>query len=69
MHAAVFFPPYRHHHRIAPLAQCGKNALIIGLHQRRDAKNRRMAVSYVSTGLACLPRDINARATTAEERL
>ena len=41
---------------------------------RRDApspseKNRRRAVSYVSTGLACLPRDTDARATTAEERL
>ena len=46
-----------------------KNALIIGLRQRRDAKNRRRAVSYVSTGLACLPRDTNARTTTAEERL
>ena len=44
-----------HHHRFAPTAQCGKN--------------RRRAVSYVSTGLACLPRDINASATTAEERL
>ena len=32
-------------------------------------KNRRRAVSYVSTGLACLPRDANARASTAEERL
>ena len=27
-----------HHHLIAPTAQCGKTALIIGLHQRRDAK-------------------------------
>ena len=32
-------------------------------------KNRRRAVSYVSTGLACLPRDTNARTSTAEERL
>ena len=32
-------------------------------------KNRRSAVSYVSTGLACLPRDIDAFATTAEVRL
>ena len=32
-------------------------------------KNRRRAVSHVSTGLACLPRGINARTTTAEERL
>ena len=31
-----------------------------GLPHRRDAKNRRRAVSYVSTGLACLPRDNNA---------
>ena len=78
-----------HHHLIAPTAQCGKTALIIGLRQRRNAgkppsssvcangamrenrphhrfaptarceKNRRRAVSYVSTGLACLPRDTN----------
>ena len=40
-------------------------------HTRRDVsqKNRRRAVSYVSTGLARLPRDINAFASTAEERL
>ena len=44
-----------HHHPIAPTAQC--------------EKNRRRAVSYVSTGLARLPRDTNARTTTAEERL
>ena len=71
MHAAVFVSSISKTtiQRIAPTAQCEKNALIIGLHQRRDAKNRRRAVSYVSTGLACLPRDINARATTAEERL
>ena len=38
---------------------------------RRDVsqKNRRRAVSHVSTGLACLPRDINPFASTAEERL
>ena len=36
---------------------------------RHRRKNRRRAVSYVSTGLACLPRDTDARATTAEERL
>ena len=36
----------RPHHRFAPTARCGKN--------------RRRAVSYVSTGLACLPRDTNA---------
>ena len=35
----------------------------------RHPKNRRRAVSYVSTGLACLPRDIDAFATTAEVRL
>ena len=35
----------------------------------RHPKNRRSAVSYVSTGLACLPRDIDAFATTAEVRL
>ena len=34
-----------HHHLIAPTARC---------------ENRRRAVSYVSTGLACLPRDANA---------
>ena len=39
----------RHHHRIAPTAQY----TAIG-------RNRRRAVSYVSTGLACLPRDTNA---------
>ena len=33
------------------------------------AENRRRAVSYVSTGLACLPRDANAHTSTAEERL
>ena len=32
-------------------------------------ENRRRAVSYVSTGLARLPRDANARTSTAEERL
>ena len=36
----------RPHHRFAPTARC--------------EKNRRRAVSYVSTGLACLPRDTNA---------
>ena len=35
----------RPHHRFAPTARC--------------EKNRRRAVSYVSTGLACLPRDTN----------
>ena len=35
----------------------------------RHPKNRRSAVVYVSTGLACLPRDIDAFATTAEVRL
>ena len=32
-------------------------------------KNRRRAVSYVSTGLARLPRDTGGTRTTAEERL
>ena len=32
------------------------------------AQNRRRAVSYVSTGLARLPRDTNPFASTAEER-
>ena len=36
----------RHHHPIVPMARC--------------EKNRRRAVSHVSTGLACLPRDTNA---------
>ena len=48
-------PKPAHHQWFAPTAQCGKN--------------RRRAVSYVSTGLACLPRDINPFASTAEERL
>ena len=39
------FPPYRpHHHPIAPTAQCGKTALIIGLHQRRDAKKTAIVI-------------------------
>ena len=34
----LFFPLHTaHHHLIAPTAQCGKTALIIGLRQRRDA--------------------------------
>ena len=37
----------------------------IGAIHRHRRKNRRRAVSYVSTGLACLPRDTNARASTA----
>ena len=45
-------------HRIAPSAQ-----------YIAKAKNRRRTVSYVSTGLACLPRDTVAHASTAEERL
>ena len=48
-------PKPAHRHRFAPTARC--------------EKNRRRAVSYVSTGLACLPRDTNARTSTAEERL
>ena len=40
------------------------------MRQRAVHRNyRRSAVSYVSTGLACLPRDTDAHATTAEERL
>ena len=56
--SAVASPIVRHHHLIAPSAQY----TAIG-------RNRRRAVSYVSTGLARLPRDINARTSTAEERL
>ena len=41
----------------------------IGAIHRHRRKNRRRAVVYVSTGLACLPRDINPRTSTAEERL
>ena len=41
----------------------------IGAIHRHRRKNRRRAVSYVSTGLARLPRDANARTSTAEERL
>ena len=54
----------------APIGAMRKNrrravASVIGLRQRRSAmhrhgENRRRAVSYVSTGLACLPRDANA---------
>ena len=40
-----------------------------GAIHRHRRKNRRRAVSYVSTGLACLPRDTNPFASTAEERL
>ena len=71
MHAAVFVSSISKTtiQRIRQRRNAEKTALIIGLHQRRDAKNRRRAVSYVSTGLARLPRDINARASTAEERL
>ena len=45
-------------HRHAPMARC------IAI-----AKNRRRAVSYVSTGLARLPRDTGGTRTTAEVRL
>ena len=40
MHAAVFVSSISKTtiQRIAPTAQCEKNALIIGLRQRRDAK-------------------------------
>ena len=41
----------------------------IGAIHRHRRKNRRRAVVYVSTGLACLPRDTVAHASTAEERL
>ena len=41
----------------------------IGAIHRHRRKNRRRAVVYVSTGLACLPRDTVARTSTAEERL
>ena len=33
-----------HHHLIAPTAQCGKTAIIIGLHQRRDAKKTAIVI-------------------------
>ena len=54
--------------RIAPSAQyttIGEKLPKSGLHPSSRCiiaigKNRRRAVSYVSTGLACLPRDINA---------
>ena len=46
-----------------------KKPFSIGMRQRAvHRKNRRRAVSYVSTGLARLPRDTDAHATTAEER-
>ena len=71
MHAAVFVFSISKTtiQRIRQRRNAEKTVLIIGLRQRRNAKNRRRAVSYVSTGLACLPRDINPFATTAEERL
>ena len=56
-HRRLPHPIVRHHHRITPPG---------AMYHK---KNRRRAVSYVSTGLACLPRDINPFATTAEERL
>ena len=47
-----------------------KKPFSISMRQRAvHRKNRRSAVSYVSTGLACLPRDTNPFATTAEVRL
>ena len=52
--ATIHIAKTRHHHRIAPTARC---------------ENRRRAVAHVSTGLACLPRDANPSASTAEERL
>ena len=59
-------PIVRHHHRIAhPHRPPSSSDCPIGAMR----KNRRRAVSYVSTGLARLPRDTNARTSTAEERL
>ena len=50
-------PIVRHHHRIAhPHRPPSSSDCPIGAMR----KNRRRAVSYVSTGLACLPRDTNA---------
>ena len=47
-----------------------KKPFSISMRQRAvHRKNRRSAVSYVSTGLARLPRDTVACATTAEEQL
>ena len=53
------------HHRHRRKNRRRAVASVIGLRQRRGAmhrhgENRRRAVSYVSTGLACLPRDTNA---------
>ena len=47
--SAVASPFVRHHP-----SNCANGAI------HRHRKNRRRAVSYVSTGLACLPRDTNA---------
>ena len=48
-------------HRIAhPHRPPSSSACPIGAIHRHRRKNRRRAVSYVSTGLACLPRDTNA---------
>ena len=55
----------RPHHRFTPTAQCGETALIIGLRQRRDAKNRRRAVA--SPIIIGLRQRRNAK-KTAEER-
>ena len=58
--SAVASPIVRHHP-----SDCAStsSAIIIGLPHRRNTppsrKNRRRAVSYVSTGLARLPRDAN----------
>ena len=47
-----------------------KKPFSISMRQRAvHRKNRRRAVLYVSTGLACLPRDTNPFASTAEVRL
>ena len=51
-------------HRPPSSSDCANGAI-----HRHRRKNRRGAVVYVSTGLACLPRDTVAHASTAEERL
>ena len=62
------------HHIVRHPSDCASTSsiIIIVLRQRRNTppcENRRRAVSYVSTGLARLPRDTDARTSTAEERL
>ena len=57
-------------HRRAP-SLCASEMRYFPLSMRHTTigENRRRAVLYVSTGLACLPRDADARTSTAEERL